>query len=104
MFEIFAKFLQPVRNLQKYLNSDTNKKTNLNHKLFNWEFYINKYQDLSHLKNSKEAFEHYVTHGEKEKRQISDFNWMDYLLLNRDLINDGINTETKSINHWLEHG
>ena len=29
---------------------------------------------------------------------------MDYLLLNRDLINDGINTESKAIKHWIENG
>ena len=92
-------------NLQKYLNSDSNsKKTKSNYKLFDWEFYVNKHSDLSHLKNHKEAFEHYVNHGEKEKRECSNFNWMDYLLINRDLINDGINTETKAINHWLENG
>jgi hypothetical protein len=94
-------------NLQKYLNSNNNnnnKKNKSNYKLFDWEFYVNKYNDLSHLKNHKEAFDHYVNHGEKEKREFSDFNWMDYLLINRDLINDGINTETKAVNHWLENG
>lgn len=92
-------------NLQKYLNIDSNKnKIKLNYKLFDWEFYVNKYSDLSHLNNHKEAFDHYVNYGEKEKREFSDFNWMDYLLINRDLINDGINTETKAVNHWLENG
>ena len=81
-----------------------NDKHNLKYKLFDWEFYVNKYNDLSHIKNYSEAFDHFISHGEKENRQFSEFSWMDYLLLNNDLIENNINTELKAIEHWINHG
>jgi hypothetical protein len=92
---------------QNKLHKNENTSINKNkpkYKLFDWEFYVNKYTDLSHLKSYTEAFDHFVNHGESENRQVSEFNWMDYLLLNQDLIENNINTESKAIEHWINHG
>jgi len=100
-----------IKNKEELLDYISNKNENIvnndnnfKYKLFDWEFYVNKYNDLSHINNYSDALKHYINHGENENRQMSNFNWMDYLLLNRDLIEHNINTESKAIEHWINHG
>jgi hypothetical protein len=93
-------------NSNKYINenNDINNIKNIYYKLFDWEYYVNNNNDLSYITNYNDAFNHYLKYGENENRKISDFNWMDYLLVNKDLIKNGIITEIKAIKHWLKHG
>lgn len=77
---------------------------NMRLKIFDWEFYRNKYPDLSGIQSYTEALNHYLSYGEREKREISDFCWTQYLLLNKDLIENGVTTETEAINHWIQYG
>lgn len=77
---------------------------------FNWEYYINKYPDLSNYKINNEplALKHWNEYGKKEKRICSDipiyFNWKLYLLNNRDLIDCNINNEHAAWQHYVYHG
>ena len=52
-------------------------------KFFNWKLYINKYQDLSDIKNEIIAYEHYFYYGRNEGRICtkipSYFNWKNYI-------------------------
>lgn len=77
---------------------------------FNWEYYLNKYPDLSTYQiNDKEtALKHWFKYGKKEKRICSDipiyFDWKSYLSNNTDLINFGINNEDTAWRHYVYHG
>lgn len=73
-------------------------------KLFDWQFYVSSYSDLHSINNYEDALKHYIQHGQKEGREICDFNWMDYLILNKDLIESGIVNEMQAIRHWTKHG
>lgn len=73
-------------------------------KLFDWQFYVTNHKDLHNINNYEDALNHYIEHGQKEGRPICDFNWMDYLMLNRDLIDCGIINEIKATKHWALHG
>jgi hypothetical protein len=62
-------------------------------KNFYWREYLILHKDLSHIKNKKDAVEHYVNYGINEKRDYKitkknclkllprDFEWEDYYLL-----------------------
>ena len=41
---------------------------------FNWEYYINRYSDLSNINTKEEAWKHWITHGEKELRSCNPNN------------------------------
>ena len=75
---------------------------------FNWEFYINKYDDLNNgnLKNHEDAWYHWLSFGKKEKRIYSDisifFNWKDYIKFHQDLM--GISCEEEAWRHFLYYG
>ena len=75
---------------------------------FNWEFYINKYNDLKNIKNKEDALKHWIDFGIKEERIYTDipifFNWKVYISMNPDLLKNNINTENKSWQHYLYHG
>ena len=77
--------------------------------LFNWEFYINKYEDLkkSNIKTEIDALNHWKTYGKYEKRIYNDisifFYWKDYLELNDDLQNNILN-EDDAWRHFLYYG
>lgn len=73
-------------------------------KMFDWQYYVSIHPDLHNINNYEDALNHYIQHGKKENRPISDFNWMDYLMLNRDLIDSGIVNETHATRHWARHG
>lgn len=81
---------------------------------FDWRQYIILNKDLHNIKSKKEAIEHYLKHGKKEKRQYvinrfnyktvlpEDFNWKNYLILNKDL---NIRKNKKDvIFHYILHG
>jgi hypothetical protein len=72
--------------------------------LFDWQYYVSIHPDLHNINNYEEALNHYIQHGQKEGRPMCDFNWMDYLILNKDLIEGGIVNEMQAIRHWTKHG
>lgn len=74
--------------------------------IFHWEFYVNKYDDLTQnnkIQNEKMAYEHWCNHGKKEQRIFNDipimFNWKNYIKMNEDLQN--INNEEDAWKHFL---
>ena len=77
---------------------------NYENELFDWQFYVNKYGDLSHINNEQLAWSHWTNFGKAEGRLSNNFNWTNYLLANPDLVKLGINIESTAIYHWLKHG
>lgn len=77
---------------------------NYDDQLFNWKFYINKYDDLKVLDNEEKARYHWNNYGKLEGRICHNFKWTNYLLLNNDLIKVGINTEALAVKHYINHG
>jgi hypothetical protein len=73
----------------------------LEEKLFDWIFYITNNKDLSHIDNMKDAKNHWIYFGKTEGRKVHDFDWMQYLLNNPYLIDEGIDNEIKVTNYWL---
>lgn len=73
--------------------------------IFQWEFYVNKYQDLN-VKTMEEAWDHWSNHGKKEERIYNDisifFDWKNYLNNNKDL--NHINNEDDAWRHFLYYG
>jgi len=73
--------------------------------IFQWEFYVNKYQDLN-VKTMEEAWDHWNNHGKKEERIYNDisifFDWKNYLNNNKDLYH--INNEDDAWRHFLYYG
>ena len=72
--------------------------------LFDLDFYKKNYQDLGHLKTKEDGLEHYIKFGKAENRKTNDFNWINYIFINDDLIENGIETEEKAIIHYLNIG
>ena len=58
---------------------------------FDWIFYINNYDDLSHLKNEKDAWKHWLKNGKQECRDAV-FDWCAYIG-NLNLSSIGIKTK-----------
>ena len=77
---------------------------NYENELFDWKFYVNKYEDLKHINNEQLAMYHWDNYGKSEGRISNNFNWTNYLLVNPDLVKLGINIESTAIYHWLKHG
>jgi len=80
---------------------------------FDSKKYLDNYPDLiqNGINTKDKAFDHYMKYGRIEKRIFykyhdnlipTDFNWLDYINLNRDLIN--ITNENDAIYHYLNHG
>jgi hypothetical protein len=86
--------------------------------LFDWEFYINYYDDLKKVINNKEeAFEHWTTKGKLENRYYNiysfinnnknfikhDFDWKYYIEKYKDLSLDILNEKSKefALKHWI---
>ena len=72
--------------------------------LFDWEFYVESNKDLRNIDNYEQAWEHYNQYGEKENRITNDFNWLHYLILNQDLIDNNIVNEETAVQHYLNYG
>lgn len=74
---------------------------------FDWEFYVNYYEDLkpAGIKNEKQALKHWVTCGKKEGRlccQIPEyFDWEFYKQTYKDV---DCPNEIKAFEHWITHG
>ena len=68
--------------------------------LFDWKYYVYANRDLTIL-DEEDAWKHWINSGKKEERKMNDFNWIDYLSLNLDLVENKINTKEKAINHWI---
>jgi hypothetical protein len=77
--------------------------------IFDWEFYIYKYNDLqkANIDTKEKALEHWLQHGKKEERIITDipifFNWIKYIETNTDL-QGHIETEEDAWRHYIYHG
>ena len=76
----------------------------INDDYFNWYDYISLYDDLKYIKNKEDAYYHWKNYGKKEGRISHNFKWTNYLLLNSDLIEAGINTESQALSHYIKHG
>ena len=72
--------------------------------LFDWKYYMDEYKDLKQFNTPKLAWNHWITYGKKEGRKCHNFNWTNYLLLNGDLIQCGIDNEMLATEHWINHG
>ena len=72
--------------------------------LFDWKFYVSMHEDLYTIKTPKDALHHWRNHGKSERRCCHNFNWVNYLSLNPDLIDNGVSTKAKAIAHWIEKG
>jgi len=76
--------------------------------IFNWEFYVNKYDDLKELsiKTEFDSWNHWLKYGKYEQRIYNDipifFNWNNYINDNKDLNN--LITEENAWKHFLYYG
>jgi len=77
---------------------------NYTDQLFDWKFYVDAHADLSHISSPQLAWNHWLAYGKKEGRKCHHFNWTNYLLLNSDLIQIGIDNEFLATEHWIKHG
>jgi hypothetical protein len=85
---------------------------------FDWETYINNYEDLQEEEiNTKEkAWKHWTLYGELEGRTykkknikkdcliINNFDWKTYVNNYKDLQEKKIDTREKAYEHWILHG
>ena len=81
---------------------------------FDWETYLNNYEDLikSGIKTKEHAFKHWMQHGKQEGRQIHNimseemekFDWKTYLNTYGDLSLTGVATKEDAWNHWINYG
>ena len=83
---------------------------------FDWEKYLNYYDDLKIIEYNKEsAINHWVNNGKDENRIFflkndiylyNDFDWEKYLYYYNDIknIDNIINVKELAINHWINNG
>ena len=96
-------------------NTEENIEENTEKKIFDWESYINNYEDLKNIKTKEEAWNHWIKHGKNENRtfdkivlnecdntEFTDFDWKTYINNYEDLKN--IKTKEEAWNHWIKHG
>jgi hypothetical protein len=83
---------------------------------FDWENYINSYDDLSLIETKEDAWYHWINYGKHENRVIlkkvvtnknnveefEEFDWKSYVKLNDDL--SSIESKEEAWNHWINHG
>lgn len=96
-----------VAAVQHWINNgkpEINDDLKNDNELFDWQFYIKVNPDLGHIKNKIEALNHWIHFGKAEGRISYNFNWINYLLSNPDLVKLGINTENAAMEHWLKIG
>ena len=76
----------------------------LNNELFDWKYYVTYNNDLNHITNMNDAKYHWMHFGKDEGRLCHNFNWMEYILQNPELMGEqGIDTEIKAARHWIAH-
>ena len=89
------------------LNFDNNKNN------FDWETYVNKYNDLkiARINSFEKAWKHWRRWGKDEGRifplkhtNLNDFDWKEYVNNYDDLKNMGINTFDEAWKHWTIYG
>ena len=74
---------------------------------FDWEFYINLYNDLKFIKTKEEAYNHYITQGKYENRVIDKklYNLFDHVFyINRYNDANQFNTKEESYKHYINYG
>jgi hypothetical protein len=76
---------------------------------FNWESYINTYEDLrkANIDTKEKAWNHWIKWGKKEGRTFDNnyiFDWESYINNYEDLRKANIDTKEKAWNHWIKHG
>jgi len=76
---------------------------------FDWNKYVELNNDLSHINNKEEAWDHWINYGKNEGRQCSTeendknmFDWKKYLAKNIDLHH--IKTKEETWDHWINYG
>jgi GR25 family glycosyltransferase involved in LPS biosynthesis len=79
--------------------------------MFDWEKYINFYDDLKFLKNKENAINHWNKYGKNENRiyftinfleEFNDFDWEKYINFYDDL--KYLKNKENAINHWNKYG
>ena len=80
---------------------------------FDDEIYMLFNNDISDDNRYFKPIYHWFVYGKNEnriynietaKKSMSDFNWIKYLYVNKDLIYQNIDTEKKAICHYIRHG
>jgi hypothetical protein len=89
-------------DLNFYVNRDTLIIQNYLSNLFNYKYYLFKYDDLKN-KNKDELFTHWHNHGKYEGRSAC-LNITFYINHYKDLINNGIINDNDIMNHWINNG
>jgi len=84
---------------------------------FNWIKYIENNNDISHIKNKEDAWDHWINHGKNEGRQYISkiqketidtktdkniFDWKKYINIYKDLCD--IKNKEEAWEHWINHG
>ena len=91
---------------------------------FNWKKYLDLYEDLSHITNKEDAWNHWINYGKNEGRifkneikilhdnqsidlikkkiNFSQFDWEKYIHLHEDL--SCITNKEDAWNHWINYG
>jgi len=96
---------------EKNESNDKNESTESEKNNFDWKKYIQKNEDLSHIKEKEQAWHHWIYHGKKEGRTYyekknidssKNFDWKFYIENNPDLSH--IQTEEEALYHWNHYG
>jgi hypothetical protein len=101
--------------------NETNETNELDESNFDWEKYVNDYDDLKHIKSKEEAWNHWLKYGKNENRitnlissslektndyinseEFISFDWESYVSNYDDLTY--INSKEDAWNHWLQYG
>ena len=82
--------------------------------MFDWEQYLNSYEDLkiAGINTKEKAWKHWIRFGQKEGRvckfinnsEYDNFNWEQYISNYEDLQKAGINNKESAWTHWIDHG
>jgi hypothetical protein len=73
--------------------------------MFNWNYYVNKYDVLTHIHNERDALLHWLKYGKNQQLIYIDipiyFNWKNYIEINNLNI---IKNEQEAWRHFLYNG
>jgi hypothetical protein len=92
--------IETIKTIDKNIENEKN--------MFDWKKYIEINNDLNHVKNKEEAWDHWINHGKNEgrnfyiKSKYNTFDWKYYVQINTDLSH--ITTEEEALKHWNEFG